>query len=102
MDHVALEPTAADLRASYKNKSNAQLARALWPLLSFGTYDRCAAHRWALKLISSDPQNGREARLCLANFDSMIAEAAVAYETNAHERQRYDRVYAAYRAWFNN
>lgn len=96
------EPTREELQASYPNKINCQLARALFPILSWGTYDRAAAHRWALKLIKANPQDGLELTKALVNFEYMVEGACENYCYDRKYRERHDRAYRAFADWREN
>lgn len=99
MYHPAPEPTTWEIRASFSRKRNVALARAVHGILTWTSYDPWAAHRWALKLIASDPQSGEDAAVCLVNFPHMVDGVRVAYATNHFERDRYDRTFSAFAEW---
>lgn len=96
---VAREPSWLEIRASWSNKRNIALARAIHGKLSRGPYDRFDAHRWALRLIDTDPQNGEDAAVVLANYDYMVEGARAKYANAPIERKRYDEVFAIYKQW---
>jgi hypothetical protein len=95
----AAEPTLTQITASYRNKANVRLARAIHPLMTHCAYDRYSAHRWALKLIALDPQTGEDVAAGLVNYASMIEGALAAYATKPSKRRECDAVVEAYRQW---
>lgn len=95
----ATEPTLTQITASYRNKANVRLARAIHPLMTHCSYCRHSAHRWALKLIALDPQTGEDAAVGLTNYEWMIEGAARSYQTVPAVRRQYDAVVEAYRQW---
>lgn len=94
------EPTTQEIQQSYK--TNTLLARAIHGHLTHCSYSKFDAHRWALKLIAANPQNGREVAICLANFDWMDEGAATAYRTSPRYRRQHDAVAQAYGSWKQN
>ena len=97
-----LEHTGRQIRASYKIPANVRLARAIFPIISWGTYDPYAAHRWALKLIKANPQSVEETIAALVNYDWMIEGAQADYEdapADSRKRKQWDGAFAAYTAW---
>jgi hypothetical protein len=96
----AKEPHSLEIRQSYTSPANTKLARAIYPIISFGTYDKFSAHRWALKLIASNPVNGEETAVCLVNFADMVEGVRAAYATNRDlTRTRYDEVCRIFKVW---
>lgn len=93
------EPNHFEVIASFSSKANTKLARAVYPILSWASYDRYQAHTWALRLIKAAPQNGEDCAAALINFDYMVPAARSKYQTSKHERAKYDAVYAAYTEW---
>lgn len=99
LTEVAPEPTSAQLKASYASKENSKLARAIFPLLTHGTYDRVMAHRWALRLMTIQPTSGKEAISGVANFSYMLPGAFAEYDRDARVKVRYDKVFEIYHDW---
>jgi hypothetical protein len=94
-----LEPKGANIRASTKNHANVKLARAIYPLISWGKYDAYAAHRWALKLIAANPQTPEETLSCLCNYDWMIEGALAEYEVTPAKHRKYEAILSAFTTW---
>ncbi len=69
------EPNHFEVIASFSSKANTKLARAVYPILSWASYDRYQAHTWALRLIKAAPQNGEDCAAALINFDYMVPAA---------------------------
>lgn len=93
------EPNRFEVIASYESRINTKLARAVYPVMSWASYDRHQAHTWALRLIKARPQNGEDCAAALINFDYMVPAARAKYQTSAHERAKMDKVFAVYAAW---
>jgi hypothetical protein len=93
------EPNRFQIIASYDCRANTKLARAVYPIMSWGIYDRHQAHTWALRLIMAAPQNGEDCAAALINFDYMVPAARAKYQASAHERAKMDKVFAIYAAW---
>jgi hypothetical protein len=85
--------------ASFKSVANTSLARALYPILTWTSYDKHQAHMWALRMIKANPQTGADVAEALVNFDAMIPAARSLYDTNARDRAKWDKALAAFRAW---
>jgi hypothetical protein len=92
-------PTRNEISASWKDKRNTALARAIHGDMTHCSYDRYDAHRWALKLIAGNPANGEEAMVTLVNFDWMDEGARAAYRTKPAIRKQYDNVFTKFTAW---
>lgn len=94
------EPTLNEVRNSHKSLANTKLARAIWPHLTWASYDKFQAHTWALRLINADPSNGLEVACALINFERMIPGATAAYETDrGHAKRNSDKVAAIFLTW---
>lgn len=93
------EPNRFEVIASFKSVLNTELARKIFPIMTWASYERHQAHTWALRLIKADPKTGEEAAAALTNYDYMISGAIRSYREKAHERKRYDAIIAAYHAW---
>lgn len=93
------EPTSFEVIKSYKNVRNTDLARAVFAINAWWSYDRCQAHTWALRLIHENPQSGRDVAGALTNFDHMIQSAQGKYDSNKRRREQCDEIYTIYAAW---
>lgn len=93
------EPTSFEVVKSYKNAANTALARAVFPLNTWTSYDRCQAHTWALRLIHENPQTGADVAAALVNYDYMQQPARNHYETRARDQKRCDAILAVYLKW---
>ena len=93
------EPSSFEVVKSYKSTRNSALARKVFALNAWWSYDRCQAHTWALRLIHENPQSGRDVAGALTNFDYMIPAAQAKYDTNPRHRKQCDDIYAAFAAW---
>lgn len=93
------EPTSFEVVRSYKSVRNSTLARTVFPLNTWTSYDRCQAHTWALRLIHENPQNGRDVAGALVNFDYMISGAQANYDKRDRDRKRCDAIFEAFKFW---
>jgi hypothetical protein len=91
------EPTRFEVIASFN--VNTALARAIYPVMTWTSYDRHQAHTWALRLIHANPQNGEDCAAALVNFDYMVEGARGRYRTCNKYRAKYDEVFALYAKW---
>jgi hypothetical protein len=87
------------IRAGMKDKSIVQLARTLYPLISWGTYDAYSAHRWAQRLIEADPQDARQTKAALCNYTWMVEGALADYDSNPTLKAKYQKIFDAFTAW---
>jgi len=93
------EPTRFEVFASVKNARNTALARKVFPLNAWFSYDKYQAHTWALRLIKAEPKTGAEVAAALVNYDYMAQSAVSKYETNARDRKRCDAILEAFNEW---
>ena len=91
------EPTRTEIEASFM--ANSVLARAIYPLITFTTYERYQAHTWALRLIKAAPATGEAVAAALTNYDYMIEGAKAAYHNKPVEKRRCDAVLLAFQKW---
>ena len=94
-----IEPNTWEIQASFKSRANTALARAIFSKISWGTYDRHSAHRWALKLIASNPTDGVAVAVNLMNFTWMEAGARDRYRTDQRYRRNMDAVASIFTEW---
>lgn len=88
-----------EVQASLKSSANTALARAVYPLLTWTSYDKHQAHTWALRLIKASPKTGADVAEAIVNFDYMIPAARAEYENSARRRKQCDAVLAAFQKW---
>lgn len=93
------EPSSFEVVKSYKNVRNTDLARAVFAINAWWSYDRCQAHTWALRLIHENPQSGRDVAAALANFDHMINAARSNYDSNKRRREQCDAIFKIFSEW---
>lgn len=93
------DPSSFEVVRSYKSVRNSELARKVFALNAWWSYDRCQAHTWALRLIHENPQSGRDVAAALINFDYMIPGAQAKYDSNARDRKRCDEIFEVFKAW---
>lgn len=93
------EPTRFEVFASVKSVRNTALARKVFPINAWFSYNKYQAHTWALRLIKAEPKTGAEVAAALVNFDYMAASAISEYETNARDRKRCDEILAVFNEW---
>jgi hypothetical protein len=93
------EPSNYEVFASVKSVRNTTLARKVFPLNAWFSYDKYQAHTWALRLIKADPKTGAEVAAALINFDYMVPAAVSKYETNARDRKRCDAILEVFNEW---
>lgn len=96
------EPSSFEVVKSYKNIRNTELARNVFFLNAWWSYDRCQAHTWALRLIHENPKSGRDVAAALINFDYMISSAQSKYDNNDRYRKRCDDIYNVFSSWLEN
>lgn len=93
------EPSSFEVVRSYKSADNSALARAVFPLNSWCSYDRCQAHTWALRLIHEDPETGSDVAAALVNYDYMQEGARKNYEARPRDQKRCDAILSVYLNW---
>jgi len=93
------EANRFEVIASLKSVENTALARAIYPLLTWTSYDKHQAHGWALRLIKAQPKTGADVAEAITNFDYMIPAARAEYENSARRRATCDAVLAAFQKW---
>ena len=100
-DDQKWEPAHWMYTASYKNPRNVKLARAIYKHLTWTSYDRHAAHRWAMKFIQHDPKSAYDAYICLLNFNWMEERAKEAWERTMPpaKKKSYEKAFEAYTQW---
>jgi hypothetical protein len=94
------EPSRTEVRNSFNNRANVELARKVFAIESWCSYDPYQAHTWALRLINGTPANGEEVATSLINFEYMTEGAKAAYAADRGKaRQRCDAIYEVFAAW---
>lgn len=93
------EPTSFEVVKSYKSVLNSELARKVFALNAWWSYDRCQAHTWALRLIHENPQTGRDVAGALINYDYMIPGAQSTYDKSARDQKRCGAILEVFNAW---
>ncbi len=93
------EASRFEVFASLKSSANTALARAVYPLLTWTSYDKHQAHTWALRLIKASPKTGADVAEAVTNFDYMIPAAGAEYQNSARRRATCDAVLAAFQKW---
>lgn len=93
------EPSSFEVVKSYKSVRNSTLARKVFPLNTWTSYDRCQAHTWALRLINEDPQTGADVAAALVNYDYMQQSARSHYEARPRDQKRCDAILAVFNEW---
>jgi hypothetical protein len=87
------------IRAGMKDKAIVRLARTLYPLISWGTYDAYSAHRWAQRLIEANPQDAAQTCAALCNYTWMVEGALAEFEATPTKHKKYQAIYEAFAAW---